>query len=95
MVLVVFTVDCITTLPARREHELETNSILTVRIKVALVGHVVAVKSAFRSLIIVEAVEAKRTLSQITLRSLAKSLPLGLLRVWFAWVTEGVCSSIV
>ena len=88
VVLVVVTVDGITTLPARREHDLQANTILTVRIEIGLVGHVVAVKSTLGGLVVVEAVEAKRTLFQIALRSLTQSLPRRLLRVRLAGIAE-------
>ena len=95
MVLVVVTVDGITALPARREHDLQANTILTVRIEVGLVGHVVAVKGSFGGLVVVETVKAKRTLFKIALRSLAQSLPRRLLRVRLTGIAEGVSSSLV
>lgn len=95
MVLMIVAVHSITTFPARREHDLQTNTILTVCVQVFLVRHIMTVEGTLRGFLVVETVEAERTLSQVLLRGLAKSLPHRLLRVWLARITYTVGSSIV
>lgn len=68
-------------IPARREHELETDTILAVRIQVILVRKEVAVQGRFRLLGIVETVESNSLLLKSELGHLIAG-PLGLGRVW-------------
>lgn len=95
VILVVGAVERVTSLPTGRKHDLETEAILAVRIKVLFVGHVVAVESSLWFSCIVQAVETEGTLSEGVLISLTESLPRRLLRVRLARVTRRVGSSCV
>lgn len=95
MVLVVLAVSGSTTSPARREHDLESDTILAMLIKVGLVREIMAVKRALGGLGVVQAVEADCALSQILLFGLAEASPLRLVRVRLAWVTDSVRSSVI
>lgn len=92
MVTVVVAVEGLA-VPAGGEHDLETNTVLTVGIKVGLLGHVVAVKSSLRILGIVQAVETKGALREGVLASLLHGGPSRLLGVWFARVSSSVGTS--
>jgi hypothetical protein len=63
MALVVLGID-INTIPARREHELESNTIETIGIEVRLVGKEVAVERTLRGDGIIEAVKTKSSLTE-------------------------------
>lgn len=95
VILVVGAVNRVASLPAGRKHDLETKAILTVRIEVLLVGHVVAVESSLWFPCIVQAVETESTLGEGVLISLTKSLPRRLLWIRLARVTRRVGSSCV
>jgi hypothetical protein len=92
MVTVVVAVEGLTG-PAGGEHDLETNTVLAVGIKVGLLGHVVAVKSSLRILGIVQAVETKGTLGEGVLASLLHGGPSRLLGVWLTGVSSSVGTS--
>ena len=49
-------------IPATWEHQLKTDTINTIGIEISLVWHEVAIKGAFRSLLVVEAVETDSSL---------------------------------
>lgn len=68
-------------IPARREHELEANSIGAVRINVVLGWQEVAVQRALCSLGVVQAVETKCALGQVGLGDLVQGAPERLVRV--------------
>lgn len=72
VVLVVGAIGSIASLPARREHDLKTDTIFAVGIEVCLVRQEVAVQSTFGCLIVVKAVEADGTLSQNLLARLTQ-----------------------
>lgn len=90
VVLVVLAVGGVAALPARWEHEFESDTISAVLVKIGLFRKVMAVKSAFRGLCVVETVESNCTLSQVFLLRLAKGGPLRLIRIWLAWVADCV-----
>lgn len=78
------------TIPARGEHEFQTETVGTVGIKVLLAGHVVAVQSTFGGLLVVQAVEADGALREVGLAGLAHARPERLGRVLGADVAKGV-----
>lgn len=82
-------------IPARLEHELQSEAIRTVLVEIGLVRKVVAVQGSLRRLAVVEAVESKGTLRQILLLCLTERSPLRLRRVRLAWVTYGISPSFV
>lgn len=94
VVLVVGAISCVTSLPAGREHDLETDTICAVGIEVRLIGHEVAIQGALRSLGIVEAVEANGALSQDFLGSLTQRSPERFCRIWLSWVTSSVGAAV-
>lgn len=81
------------TIPARGEHELETDAIGAVGVNVVLGGQEVTVQRALSGLGVVEAVESEGTLLQVVLGGLAEGSPQGLGRVGV--LVAGVTDSVV
>lgn len=67
--------------PAAREHELETDAIFAVGIKIGLVWHEVTVKGTLSSLRVIEAVESKGGLTEESLGVIRSLVPVGLWNV--------------
>ena len=89
MIHVVVTVE--SPVPAPREHELETDAAVAVRIDVGLVGEVVAVQGCLVILgVVVQTVEPESTLGKDFLSDLAKSGPIRLWWVRLVGVSGGV-----
>lgn len=77
-------------IPARGEHQLHTDTITTVGIKISFVRHVVSVQSCLWLSRIVQAVEANGSLGENTLLCLTSGSPEG-----FWWIRlAGVSSSV-
>lgn len=77
-------------IPARGEHEFQTETVGTVGIKVVLGGHVVAVQSTLGGLLVVQAVKANGALLEVGLLGLAHAGPERLGRVSSADVAKAV-----
>lgn len=68
-------------IPARRKHELYSDSVGAIGIEISLVREIVAVKGAFRVPAVVETVEADGALLKINLAGLAERDPERLFRI--------------
>lgn len=86
--LVIFTVGVLA-IPARGEHDLNTETILAVAVEKLLLGQVVAVKGGLGGSGVVEAVEADGTLGKVLLVDLAQRSPVRFGWVGFLRVTGG------
>jgi hypothetical protein len=84
----------ISAVPARGEHQFETDSISAVGIEIRLVRKEVSVEGSFRVLAIVQAVESERSLGEIVLASLAEGAPKRFLRVRLGWITSRVSAAL-
>jgi hypothetical protein len=62
-------------IPAAREHELKTNSVDTIGIKISLVRKEVAIEGAFRGLAVIKAVETNGSLFEESLGVVWSHIP--------------------
>lgn len=86
----------IDTIPAGREHELETNAVGAVGINVVLGGQEVTIQRTLGGLGVVEAVETKGALSQVGLSGLTQGGPQGLggIGILVAGITNSVVAAV-
>jgi hypothetical protein len=71
------------TIPATREHKLETDTIFAIGIEISLVWQEVTVQRTLGSLGVVEAVESKSGLAEESLGVVWSLVPVGLWNIWY------------